>query len=105
MSRRHHDGLFAKVEAGFSGRMPRIVRRQASAQSSKADENQYFIYSVSRSAAPIVGANAGVGYVAALSRLCETMLCWHHYYYYDLRANFSTLDVQFRATCPVFYIC
>ena len=44
MSRRRNDGLSAQNGTESCGRMPRIVPRQACPRSSKAAENQYYIY-------------------------------------------------------------
>ena len=62
--------IFVKIEAGFSGRMLRTVRSQASPRFSKAVANQYYIYSASRSAASIVDANYGFPHPRPIATSC-----------------------------------
>jgi hypothetical protein len=56
MLRRRNAGLFAKIEDGFSGRMPQTVLCFTCPKSPEAIENQY-LFPTSRSAAPIIGAS------------------------------------------------
>ncbi len=53
----------------------------------------------------LVTVNAGTGYVDALSRLCETVHCSHHYYLFDAERSRAKLLIPWQIkpfACPFF---